>query len=114
MSRRIISLIALLAFSSTPLLAQTACPDGSPRDVRKISDAIDVYAREPFSARSFRVLKGLGDPMIDADYGGYSSWQDADAFRKMVTEIAPEAKQPGYYGYECRLGYPRQVLEKRI
>ena len=114
MARRIISLIALLAFSSTPLLAQTACPDGSARDVNKISDAIDIYAREPFSARSFRVLKGLGDPMIEPNYGGYSSWQDADAFRKMVAEISPEAKQPSYYGYECRLGYPREVLEKRI
>ena len=114
MFRRIVSLIALLAFSSTPLLAQTACPDGSARNPGKISEAIDRYAREPFSARTYRMLKGLGDPMIEPNYGGYSSWQDADAFRKMVTEIAPEAKQPNYYGYECRLGYPREVLEKRI
>ncbi len=114
MTRRIISLIALMAFSSTPLLAQTACPDGSQRDATKISAAIDLYAREPFSARTFRVLKGLGDPMIDPNYGGYSSWEDANAFRKTVAEVAPEAKQPSYYGYECRLGYPREVLDKRI
>lgn len=114
MSRRIISLIALMAFSATPLLAQTACPDGSPRDAKKISEAVDRYAREPFSARSYRVLKGLGDPMIDPDYGGYSSWQDADALKKLISEISPDAKQPNYYGYECRLGYPLEVLQKRI
>ncbi|MGE0241508.1 MAG: hypothetical protein AB7S59_22540, partial [Parvibaculaceae bacterium] len=114
MSRRIVSLIALMAFSATPLLAQTACPDGAERDAQKISAAVDLYAREPFSARSFRVLKGLGDPMIDADYGGYSSWQNADALKKLIAEIMPDAKQPNYYGYECRLGYPLEVLEKRI
>ena len=114
MSRRIVSLIALLGLSATPLLAQTACPDGTPRDAQKISTAVDLYARDPFSARTFRVLKGLGDPMIDPDYGGYSSWQDADALKKLIAEISPEAKQPNYYGYECRLGYPREVLEKRI
>lgn len=114
MSRRIVSLIALMAFSATPLLAQTACPDGSPRDVQKIAQSVDLYTREPFSARTFRVLKGLGDPMIDPDYGSYSSWEDADALKKLIAEITPEAKQPNYYGYECRLGYPREVLEKRV
>ena len=114
MSRRIISLIALMAFSSTPLLAQQACPDGSARDAGKISAAVDIYAREPFSARTYRVLKGLGDPMIDPDYGSYSSWQDGDAFKKLVAGIMPDAKQPNYYGYECRLSYPREVLEKRV
>ena len=49
---------------------------------QKIAQAIDLYAREPFSARTWRVLKGLGDPMIDPDYGGYSSWQDADALQE--------------------------------
>jgi hypothetical protein len=114
MSRRILSLIALTAFSATPLLAQTACPDGAPRDAQKISQSVDLYAREPFSARTYRVLKGLGDPMIDPDYGSYSSWQDGDALKKLIVEIAPDAKLPNSYGYECRLGYPREVLEKRI
>jgi hypothetical protein len=36
MSRRIVSLIAIMAFSATPILAQTACPDGTPRDIQKI------------------------------------------------------------------------------
>src|SRR5687767_15858901 len=98
MSRRIVSLIALVAFSSTPLLAQNACPDGAPRDEQKITQAIDLYVREQFSARSYRVLKGLGDPMIDRDYGSYSSWQDADALKKLISEIAPDARQPNYYG----------------
>lgn len=114
MSRRILPLIALLAFSSTPLLAQQACSDGSPRDPAKISEAVDRYAREPFSARTYRVLKGLGDPMIDPNYGGFSSWENADKLKKLAAEIAPEAKQPSYYGYECRLGYPLEVLEKRV
>jgi len=114
MSRRIVSLIALLAFSSTPVLAQQACPDGSARDPAKINEAVDRYAREPFSARTYRVLKGLGDPMIDPNYGGYSSWENADKLKKLIAEISPDAKQPNYYGYECRLGYPLEVLEKRI
>jgi hypothetical protein len=112
MSRRIVSLIALMAFSATPLLAQTACPDGAPRDAQKISTAVDLYAREPFSARTYRVLKGLGDPMIDPNYG--SSFADEDALKKLIVEIVPDAKQPSYYGYECRLGYPLEVLQKRI
>ena len=100
MSRRIVPLIAFVAFSATPLFAQDACPDGAPRDAQKISQAVDLYAREPFSARSYRVLKGLGDPMIDPDYGGYSSWESADALKKLIAEIIPDAKQPNYYGYE--------------
>jgi hypothetical protein len=114
MSRRLVSLVALLAFGATPVFAQSKCPDGSARDPRAIADRIDLYARDPFSARTWRVLKGLGDPMIDPSVGWYSSYEDADAFRKLVSEIAPEVKQPDYYGYECRLGYPRQVLDKRI
>jgi hypothetical protein len=113
MTRRIVSVIALMAFSATPLLAQTACPDGTPRDAQKISQSVDLYARDPFSARTYRVLKALGDPMIDPDYGSYSSWEDGDALKKLIAEIAPEAKLPNSYGYECRLGYPREVLEKR-
>src|SRR5690349_4137952 len=112
MSRRIFSLIALMALGATPLLAQTACPDGAPRDAKKISQSVDRYAQAPFSARTYRVLKGLGDPMIDP--GGLSSWQDEDTLKKLIAEITPDAKLPNYYGYECRLSYPRQVLEKRI
>lgn len=114
MSRRFLPLIALLAFGATPLFAQETCSDGSARDPAKISDAVDRYAREPFSARTYRVLKGLGDPMIDPNYGGYSSWENADKLKKLIAEIAPEAKQPNYYGYECRLGYPLEVLDKRV
>lgn len=114
MSRRIVSLIALLALSSTPLLAQTTCPGGGTPDTAKISAAVDLYAREPFSARTYRVLKGLGDPNIDPNYGGYSSWEAADKLKKLIAEISPEAKQPSYYGYQCRLGYPLDVLDKRI
>ncbi|MGE3876546.1 MAG: hypothetical protein AB7F74_26625 [Parvibaculaceae bacterium] len=113
MSRRIVSLIALTAFSATPLLAET-CPDGTPRDAQKISQSIDLYAREPFSARTYRVLNGLGDPMIDPNYGSYSSWQDSEALKKLIAEIAPDARLPNSYGYECRLGYPLEVLQKRI
>lgn len=112
MSCRIASLIALVALSATPILAQTACPDGTPRDAQKISKSVDLYAQTPFSARTYRVLKDLGDPMIEP--GGFSSWQDEDTLKKLIAEIAPDAKLPNYYGYECRLSYPRHVLEKRI
>ncbi|MGE3832690.1 MAG: hypothetical protein AB7F76_16990 [Parvibaculaceae bacterium] len=114
MSRRLVSFMALLAFAATPVLAQQTCPDGKPRDVKAIADRIDLYARDPFSARTWRVLKGLGDPMIDPQVGWYSSYEDAQGFRNLVAEIMPDVKQPDYYGYECRLGYPKQVLDKRI
>jgi hypothetical protein len=114
MSRRLVFLLGALIVGNAPVGAADMCPDGSPRDAKKIAEAIDVYAREPFGARTWRVLKGLGDPGIDQNYGDSSYWANQDQWRKRVAELAPDIKQPNYYGYECRLDYPVQVLEKRI
>lgn len=113
MFRRLASCFGLFILGVAPVLAQATCPEGSARDVAKITAAVDVYAQDPFSALSWRVLKGLGDPMIERSYGGYSSWEAGDQFRKLAAGIAPEIKQPDYYGYDCRIGYPLEVLRKR-
>ncbi|CAN5158640.1 hypothetical protein BH10PSE7_BH10PSE7_09610 [soil metagenome] len=113
MIRRLASCFALFIFGAAPVLAQATCPDGKPRDDAKTAAMVDVYAANPFSARTWRVLKGLGDPMIEASYGGYSSWEYGDAFRKLAAGVAPDIAQPQYYGYDCRIGYPLEVLKKR-
>jgi hypothetical protein len=114
MSHRIALLFASFIAGASPVIAAGSCPDGSPRDAEKIAEAIDIYASEPFSARTWRVLKGLGDPGIDQSYGGTSYWTDQDHWRKQVADLAPDIKQPTYYGFDCRLDYPVEVLDKRI
>jgi hypothetical protein len=114
MRRRFVSFLGAFIVGIAPVGAAGTCPDGSPRDAKKIAEAIDIYAREPFSARTWRMLKGLGDPGIDQNYGGGAYWANQDSWRRQVLELAPDVKQPNYYGYDCRLDYPVQVLNKRI
>ena len=68
MTNRWMSAIGVLLVTVSPLAA--ACPDGTLPDPAKVATAIDRYADAPFSARTWRVLKGLGDPMIDVSYPG--------------------------------------------
>ena len=43
---------------------------------------VDTYASNPFSARTWRVLNGLGDPMIEPSYSGSDTWQNQDALEE--------------------------------
>ena len=61
------SLLAL-ALLAGPVMAQTAC------DPAQLAGAVDRYAAEPFSARTWRVLQGLGDPMIEPASVGGDTW----------------------------------------
>lgn len=107
MTKRWMSAIGVLLLSVSPLAA--ACPDPA-----KLATAIDLYADAPFSARTWRVLKGLGDPMIDVSYPGGERWEDERRFKELATQVLPDASLPEYLSYECRIGYPLQELEKRI
>ena len=101
------ALSALLLFSSSAL-AQETC------DPAKLSAMVDTYASNPFSARTWRVLNGLGDPMIEPSYSGSDTWQNQDAWKNLVAAILPPGQAVQEVGYDCRIGYPLQVLQSRI
>lgn len=104
------SLVALSAVlgSTLPVFAQTACVP------EKLAAAVDVYAQEPFGARAWRKLTGLGDPGIESSGGGFSSWQAKESWQKKVAELAPDLTEAQQVGYDCRIGYPLEVLEERV
>jgi hypothetical protein len=109
MFRRLMTASAAFLFATTPLVAQDQC------DKAKVAELIDIYSAEPFSARTWRVLKGLGDPMIERGAANsFSSWEANSTFKTRAAELAPEVKLPDNIGYDCRLGYPLQVLEARV
>ena len=97
--------LALLAGSA---LAQTVC------DPATLADAVDRYAQEPFSARSWRVLQGLGDPMLEPGSADGDTWAQQEEWRKLTSEIMPDQQDLQNVGWSCRIGYPLSVLKKRI
>ena len=97
-----------ISLSSVAALAAGTC------DPAKLAASVDVYANEPFGARSWRVLRGLGDPNIDATSVDYNNWQAIDSWKKLVSEIAPDLAGVQDPGYECRMAYPMQVLNDRV
>ena len=101
------SLMAL-ALLAGPVMAQTAC------DPAQLAGAVDRYAAEPFSARTWRVLQGLGDPMIEASSVGGDTWALQERWKKLSSEILPEAQGLQDVSWNCRIGYPLSVLEKRM
>ncbi len=106
MARRIAVTLAMLALCSAPLSAQTQC------DMDQATRLVDNYAGAPFSARTWRVLKGLGDPQVDDS--GDGRWGAEAAFREIAAKAAPNLSLPGSIGYECRVGYPVEVLKQRV
>lgn len=106
MKRRAIT--TLLATSLSFSSAIAAC------DPATLNAAIDAYSAQPYSAETWRVLNGLGDPGIES-LGGYgTSYDDQENWRKFTAEIAPENASLQNVGYECRIGYPAQVLQSRV
>ena len=104
-----LSLVALSAVlgSTLPAFAQSTCAP------EKLAAAVDVYAQEPFGARAWRKLNGLGDAGIESS-GGYSDWQARESWQKKVAELAPDLVEAQQLGYDCRIGYPLEVLEQRV
>lgn len=97
-----------LALLAGPGLAQTACEPAT------LAAAVDRYAAEPFSALNWRVLQGLGDPMIEAAAAGGDTWTAQERWRKLTAEIMPESQDLQSVSWNCRIGYPLSVLERRI
>jgi hypothetical protein len=108
MLKRVALGLAILAGLSQPSFPQQSC------DPQKLANAIDTYASAPFSARTWRVLKGLGDPMIEMGYPGSDSWAARDTWAKLVEQISPDAPHLKNVGYDCRIGYPLEVLQQRV
>ena len=106
--KKIIAALCGLALCSSSALAQTSC------DMGKLQSLVDAYASNPFSARTWRVLNGLGDPMIEASYSGSDTWENQDKWRTLVAGVLPAGQAVQDVGYDCRVGYPLQVLQSRI
>ncbi len=108
MLKRFAAGILALALVNAPAIAQSAC------EPAKLAAAVDAYAADPFGARSWRVLKGLGDPMIEPTTHDGDYWANQERWRKLAADIAPEGKYLQQFGYDCRISYPLETLESRI
>ena len=108
MNKKIIAALSALTMLSSSALAQETC------DAGKLSTLVDTYASNPFSARTWRVLNGLGDPMIEPSSSGSDTWVNQDNWKKLVAGILPAGQTAQEVGYDCRIGYPLQVLQSRV
>jgi hypothetical protein len=100
--------IASLTLLAGPVLAQSSC------DPAKLSAAVDRYAANPFSAVNWRVLQGLGDPMIEPMAVGGDTWDLQQRWKQLAAEILPGSEALQDVSWNCRIGYPLSVLEKRV
>lgn len=108
MMKSFVASLAALALLAGPALAQTSC------DPATLAAAVDRYAQEPFSARSWRVLQGLGDPMLEPGSADADTWAQQEEWRKLAGEILPNEQDLQNVGWNCRIGYPLSVLKTRI
>lgn len=104
------AVISLLAFTvvSGPVWAETQSCEPA-----KLAAQVDRYASQPFSALNYRVLSGLGDPNVEPAASYDTSWEDRDAYQKLVQSVLPSA-QPVDIGYDCRTSYPLAILKGHI
>ena len=105
--RLCLSLVATSMFVS-PGFAQTACTP------EKLNAAIDAYATAPFGAPAWRKLTGLGDPQLDGSSYAADNYNRVDEWRRVVGTTAPGNEALANPGYNCRIGYPLDVLQSRI
>ncbi len=101
-------LLALGLVLPTAAHAQEACTP------EKLSAELDAYAAAPFSAASWRKLNGLGGPVVTPENSYNNSWSATEAFRKRAAELAPDMQELQNIAYDCRMGYPLEVLDKRV
>ncbi len=100
--------VVAFGFSSSGVLAEEQCAASA------LAQKVDTYSAEPFGARAWRVMQGLGDPNIEASYADYGNWQSQDAWKKLTAELAPDVPGVQDAGYDCRLSYPLQILNERV
>lgn len=108
MFKRLIAGLTALTCLSGPVLAQATC------DAKTLSEAIDRYSNDPFGPLAWRMLKGLGDPGVEANSRGGDFWAAQDQFKSLAGGIFPEGVYVKDFAYECRVSYPLQVLSERV
>ena len=108
MFRKILAALSSLTLFSGAAFSQVSC------DAEKVSALVDTYASNPFSARTWRVLNGLGDPMIEPSQSGSDSWDNQQKWKTLVAGLLPAGQAAQEVGYDCRVGYPLQVLQSRV
>jgi hypothetical protein len=113
MYKKFVAATCGLTMLSAPVLAQATC------DAGKLSKIVDSYASAPFSAATWRVLNGLGDPAQDAAFKGVNravtyDWDAQEKWKKLAAEILGPGKAPQDIGYDCRISYPLEVLQARV
>ncbi len=59
-------------------------------------------------------MTGLGAPKVDPDSPFNGSWAATDGWRKKTAELAPDMPELQDVPYECRMGYPLDVLNERV
>ena len=113
MFKKIVAGACGLTMLSTAAFGQGTC------DAGKLSKLVDGYATAPFSAVTWRVLNGLGDPANDAAFKGENrafeyDWNAQETWKKLATQILPPGQAPQQIGYDCRITYPLTVLQDRL
>lgn len=108
MRRTTLATAVFVIFSFAAAGAQQACTP------EKLASAVDAYAAEPFGARAWRKINGLGDPGIEAGSIYDDTWQQREEWQKLVQQIAPELKDSAEPTFECRIAYPLSVFKQRI
>jgi hypothetical protein len=108
MLRTALAAFFLASATLTVATAQEACAP------EKLATAIDAYASEPFGARAWRKINGLGDPGIEPGSIYDDSWQQREEWKKLVQQVAPELLEAANPAYDCRIGYPLSVLKQRV
>ena len=102
--------LSLIATSMlvAPGFAQTVCAP------EKLNAAIDAYATAPFEAPAWRKMTGLGDPGLDGSSYAFDNYSKVEDWRRLVGQIDPGNEALANPGYNCRIGYPLEVLQSRI
>ena len=107
-ARRLLQFLLVSSLLASPVFAQTACAP------EKLSAAIDAYSSDPFGVAAWRKMTGLGDPGLEGSSYAYDGFEIRDAWKKLVNEVAPDLQNVADVDYNCRMGYPLQVLQERI
>ncbi|MGH6875525.1 MAG: hypothetical protein ACREDW_10945, partial [Aestuariivirgaceae bacterium] len=102
-----------LSVQAAAVMAQTQCPDGTPQNEQAISRSVDRYFSEPFGARTWRVLNGLGEPGLEPSFTGESQWRDKEEWKSLVAKLSP-ALSGVEVGYSCRIGHALATLKQRV
>ncbi len=100
--------LVALAILAGPAMAQGTCNE------KDLSDTIDRYADAPFSALTWRVLQGKGDPRIQPAGFSDDSYAAKEEWQKLTATLLPDHDALRDVGYDCRIAYPLSVLKRRV